>query len=248
MILLLDQGNSRLKWASLTDAGEFLGRGAMASRPGPEELHAVLANVPQGSCRIGLASVLDETERLRITELTRQLVGVTPHTFTSGRESAGLRNGYLEPDRLGVDRWLAMLGARSIAGGALLVVSAGTALTLDAVRADGLHLGGLIVPGRRLQLESLAQGTAGIGLISTQAADGWGQMTDTAVANGVRLALAATVERALIELSRGLDDTCRVVLTGGDAGFVAAGMSVPGVVVDHDLLFRGMLVELLQRH
>lgn len=243
MRLLLDQGNSRLKWLLVAESGEFLARGVcVAGSQLDEELSRVVAFAGQRRITSVALSAVASIEQVQgLSSAVISIVGVVPRIMVSASECAGLHSGYIEPYRLGVDRWMAMLGARSLGGGAWLVVDAGTAMTVDAVSASGSHLGGYIVPGYRMQLSMLATQTAGIGSVTSAGGTGWGRDTVSAVANGVTLAMASLVDRSLVELTKCGDDTCRLVITGGDADLLAPYLK--GVsILDPDLLFRGMLV------
>lgn len=238
MKLLLDQGNSRLKWLLVAENGKFLARGASDADCLPDDFCGGQRGAPLDV--IALGSVASKERRQALCEYLSRTYGVSPVLVSTRKEWAGLHNGYADAARLGVDRWLAMLGARQLGTNAWLVVDAGTALTLDAVNASGVHLGGYIVPGYAMQLSMLAKDTAAVGRSAVVAGTGWGRDTDSAVANGVRLSMIALIERALVELSNGLQDTCRVAITGGDAPMLASGLSCDPVM-DADLVFRGML-------
>lgn len=246
MKFFCDQGNTRLKWALVDPAGRFVLSGAerdsFLSDNTRAQIEAAAGSV--ANLQVGFSSVAPAERRERLRTELRDWGVAQVHVFCTRSARAGLLNGYAEPGLLGVDRWLAMAGAVTSYAGPLLVVDAGTALTLDAVDGAGRHLGGYIVPGLQLQLQALGAGTAHIGQVVADNKIGWGTSTAEAVANGVTLSLVSVVERAAIELSRAVDDTCRLVLTGGDAAVLAAHTVLAGVVVDPQLLFRGMLVEL----
>lgn len=245
MKLLLDQGNSRLKWALVAGRDRFVERGAI-DRDAPLEcvvgLFLELARNHDIDA-VAISAVSSPERRQALCEAVVNGIGITPRVLGSRAACAGLRNGYTDPSRLGVDRWLAMLGARTLGDGPWLVVDAGTAMTVDAVSAEGVHLGGYIVPGYRMQISMLGTRTAGVGDVVPAVGSGWGQETATAVANGVALELASFVDRSSVELTEGGDDTCRLVVTGGDAVLLAPLLRT-GADVDPDLVFRGMLVEL----
>ena len=149
--LLIDIGNSRLKWA-IASGGRLSRQQALdhngrlsSVRRGP--LARAIGSVNSVSC----VSVAAPAMTIALLKQLRQQ-GVPARRFQSRCQQLGLRNGYREAWRLGADRWAAMLGARSLgpARRSLLVVGAGTALTVDLIDQNGRHLGGVIVPGRRL--------------------------------------------------------------------------------------------------
>lgn len=245
MKLLLDQGNSRLKWALVGDRDRFVARGGMDQDAPLEDVVELFLDLARNhNIETAAISAVSSSERRQaLVEAVASSTGITSRIMEPRASGAGLRSGYADPSSLGVDRWLAMLGARTLGGGAWLVVDAGTAMTVDAVSAGGVHLGGYIVPGYRMQISMLGACTARIGKVMPVVGSGWGRETASAVANGVALELAAFVERALVELAGGGDDTCRLIVTGGDAELLAPLLRTASEV-DPDLLFRGMLVEL----
>lgn len=247
MKLLLDLGNTRLKWALVSAQGDFLLRGATSDSAVPPQARDQILDAcgDELISHVALCSVGSSGRGDSLIEFLNQWLGLVPIRVKSREARAGLRNGYADPARLGVDRWMAMLGARTHGNCAWLVVDAGTALTIDAISRDGHHLGGYIVPGYRAQLSLLETATAAVGRADGRPARGWGRDTRSAVLNGVLLSFAALIERARVELAYGLEDTCRVAITGGDAAMLAPHLSCDPLV-DSDLLFRGMLVDLLE--
>lgn len=242
MNLLFDQGNSRLKWAVAEAGGRIVARGAVLSG----DLAAVLSAIalrPEPLQQIAVASVASADSKRWLDELIRRTWGIPPVFCVSGATVTGLKNGYTVPARLGVDRWLAMRGARAAVAGVILVVDAGTALTLDAIAADGAHLGGYIVPGYAMQLRALGQDTAGVGCANEMPGHGLGRDTGLAVANGVLLGLVALIDRAERDLSQAVQGAVSIVMTGGDAGIIAPSLASVAMI-DSDLLFRGMVADL----
>lgn len=221
MITLVDVGNTRIKWA-LLEGGTIGHQGSAAHREWREAALATFAAaLPVGVTRIVAANVAGEGVATRLRDIAAragaalELVAVTPERF-------GVRCAYAEPQRLGVDRWVAVIAAYQQAGGAACVVNAGTALTFDAVDASGAHLGGLIVPGARLLAATLDRNTSDIGATSASGAvpEGLGLLgrsTDAAVAHGAWLALAASVDRAYATVGKALGTPPALYLTGGDA-------------------------------
>jgi type III pantothenate kinase len=222
MIVLVDVGNSRIKWAEL--AGRSLARrGSAVHRDSLEAgLGAFVAALPQATRRIVAANVAGE----RVTEHLRAVVaqrGIELELVAVTHERLGVRCGYDDPARLGVDRWVGVLAAHARTGGAACVVSAGTAVTFDLVDAAGVHRGGLIWPGARLFAAALDRYTSDIGptVEAEQVRRGldlFGRGTDAAVAHGAWLALAAAIDRAVSIARSELGASPRVFVTGGDAG------------------------------
>jgi type III pantothenate kinase len=223
--LLLDLGNSRLKWRRL-DGSVLIDQGALAHADASFDrgLDALAASA--SDCTAWLASVAPEA----LTEqILRQLVAYlkeAPQRVRVRQDTGGLRLAYADPQQLGVDRWLAMLGARRMHAGPCVVALAGTAQTLDAVDAEGRHLGGLIVPGLGLQRRVLTEGP--LFLRGGDAAPVlFADSTAQAVASGPAQALAALIERFAAGVSERCGATPAVLLSGGDAGMLAALLPMP---------------------
>lgn len=243
MILLVDRGNTRLKWACLSGPpGDDVIRFDSGSLG---LLLDELGRMPVPPQQVLLATVGAAEEAAALERELSAVSGCPVRLLRSGERFGRLQNGYRNPGQLGVDRWLAMCGASILCPAAFLVVDAGTALTVDAVDAEGRHLGGFIVPGMGLQARALGGGTAQVGF-QVETVPGrfqWGADTSAAVCGGISQALAALVERCFIELRQRVADTAPLMLTGGDAEALAPHLRVPVRQVP-DLVFRGMLAHL----
>ena len=234
MILLIDAGNTRIKWALMRD-GTWLAEGVLAHGEIPElaaRLHAfpgvrrVLgANVAGPRIAADLADALGEAmpspQWLQATELC-----------------CGVRNGYTLPAQLGPDRWAALIGARRLHGGACLVVSAGTATTVDLLDAQGRFQGGLILPGEELMRRSLARDTAGLPFAEGRY-EAMPRNTADAIASGCLNAQAGAVERMFRQLDPAPDALCLV--SGGGAARLLPLLNVPARHVDN-LVLKGLAV------
>ena len=229
--LLIDQGNTAIKWRMADVNGLGTEGGVVES---VEALGSCLE--PLSWSTVGLSSVAsDETRSALHNKLSA--LGVAP-IFTANTESArlGLRNSYPEPERMGVDRWLAMLAARDGSEDAFCVIDAGTAVTIDIVAADGLHLGGYILPGPALMRRALIMDTARIRVDAEVEPDlAPGRSTTDCVNAGVWRAAYAGVQSVMADFS-----VHRAILTGGGA----AGFLELGVAADYrpDIVLEGLWV------
>ncbi len=263
--LLLDIGNTRLKWALLPaapDAGHrrlaFMLAGALALdsrhrlRPGGGAVLArVLARVPSGVPIVGCNVAGTAIER-QLAALARRASRPPPHWVRSAARAAGVTNAYPEPWRLGVDRWVALIGARAACPGrALLIVSVGTAMTIDLLDARGRHRGGLITPGPRLMVDTLLERTAGIrrraggaAVVADLGADPtafWARDTRGALRAGARQSAAALVARARRVARELLGSAPLLLVTGGGAAAII-GLLPAAARREPDLVLRGLAV------
>jgi len=161
--------------------------------------------------------------------------------ITSGSAECGVTNGYARPEQLGCDRWAALIAARAAAAGPLLVVNAGTALTADALSAEGVFLGGVIVPGLDLMRSALAARLPGLDLAGGRR-ERFPLSTADGVATGTVQALAGAVERMAAELARHSVPRAapRCVLSGGNAAWLAPELNLEVLIVDN-LVLEGLL-------
>lgn len=237
--LLVDLGNSRLKWAQ---HGAGLWRADAVPLDGEENIETLLDRAwgtiakPQ---RVIVCSV-SGPERLRAVEQWAQARwSVAAQVVRPQAEQLGVKNLYRSPQQLGADRWAALIGARGLTASAACVVDAGTAVTVEALSAKGEFLGGAIFPGLRLLRESLARGTEALPAVTVSAADCLGRSTEEAIAAGTLLGLAGAVERLIGEYRRRLGEPVEIFLTGGDAPPLAAHMRVTTTPVP-DLVLKGL--------
>lgn len=210
MLLLLDIGNTRLKWAVFEQGQLALGGAVIHDGKPADALSALDLDEPLS---IRVASVAGPANELALKKVCLARWQQVPQFARAESQRDGLRNGYEQPQRLGVDRWMAMLAAWSAHRSACLVVDAGTALTVDAIDAGGRHLGGLIAAG--LQTSERAV----LGATRFPARDvplpvhaGLGLDTEACVRQGAMLSVLGAIDRAAASVPG-----AQRILTGGDA-------------------------------
>lgn len=232
---LFDLGNTRLKWA-VADAGRLVERGVLAHRaPGFErELAAALDALPLPS-RALLASVAGEDLAARVEAIAARS-GVACERVHTRAEAAGVRIAYSDPSRLGVDRFLSLLGASAAGDGPWLVAGVGTALTVDLLGVDGQHLGGMIAPSPTLMREALAQRAPQLDVADGERRD-FATDTADALVTGCDLAAVGLLVHAQALASRRLGEPPKLLLSGGGAPDLLAALPVshefrPDLVLD----------------
>lgn len=217
--LLIDIGNSRLKWAMAENA-QLIRGGAQLHHGDPaamfEQQASQLAGIPD---EVWFANVAGDAAAERIKSAVSQRWKFNAYQAQVVNGRGGLQLAYANPQRLGIDRWLTMQALWMQYRQALIVVSAGTALTFDAVDANGKHLGGVIAPGL------IAMQTAVLGATRFEAAGpsrrytaGLGADTESCVRQGALHACAGLVDRLA---SRHAPADTLAVISGGDAEVLA---------------------------
>jgi type III pantothenate kinase len=228
MILCIDSGNTRIKWG-VHDGQQWLAQGAMS--------HAEAANLKRPVAdwcpnNIWLSNVAG-AEAARQIRSTLAPWQASIHEASAAAHDLGVTNGYENPAQLGVDRWCALIGARSITTSACLVVMAGTATTIDTLDASGRFCGGLILPGLDLMCRSLASDTAALPLASGQHRKA-PRNTGDAIVSGCLEAQIGAIERAFARISSATDAIC--LLSGGAAPTLSPLLSIPHRHIDNLVL------------
>lgn len=212
-LLLLDVGNSRLKWATVDSSavGARLQSAQSEAHLGePAKLFYTLA-LPQVE-QVWLSQVMGPQHEQSLAEVMQSHFGFAPRIARTATEHLGLHCGYAEPQRLGVDRWLAMLALWSQTQHAFCVVNAGTALTFDAVDEGGQHQGGLIAPGLVTAEKAVLDATRFATRPQTpRYSAGLGRDTESCVRQGALHACTGLIERASRQSAGGR------FISGGDA-------------------------------
>jgi type III pantothenate kinase len=238
--LLVDLGNSRLKWAWSDADGLRVGTPVDHSRPLAAPLAEVWAQPPRVA-RALVASVARPRLEAELAQAIRLHMGVEPEFVASRGEACGVRVAYARPEKLGVDRFLALIALHAQAREPVVLASVGTALVLDALAADGRHLGGLIAPSPTLMQEALLGATARVSASSAARIVEMADDTEDAVRSGCWLAAAALIERFHGEAAKTLGTAPALALAGGAAGDVAPLLRLPARP-EPDLVLRGLAV------
>ena len=243
-VLLVDIGNTRIKWARLD--GRRLGRSQAAPHSRSSSYGPLAKLLRAGSLDAVLISSVAGPEASRPLVQAAKRAKVPVRYVRVSRQEGGVRVGYLEPWRLGVDRFVACVGAHQLFPGVpVLIVGVGTAMTIDLLDARGSHRGGVIIPSPALMIETLFTKTRGIRRRSQGGAPGgggfFGRSTRAGVVSGSRFAAAALIDRAADEAQQVLRRRPLVLIHGGDAPAVRA-LVVTACVGVPDLVLRGLAV------
>lgn len=245
MLLLVDVGNTRLKWAAALPgaaAGDWAAAGTLA-----HDALAALAqqwqSLPQPVTRVLVANVAGAAVAVTIENAlaTAQPASAAPHWFRSQPRCAGVVNGYRDPDQLGCDRFASLIGARHRhPGQPLLVVTAGTATTVDALDPSGRFIGGMILPGLRTMAQSLALNTALLPAVDDASTERlFADNTQEAIISGCIHAQVGAIMQAHAQTPLAL-----CVLSGGAAPYIAAQLPFACERIDN-LVLLGLHVAVL---
>lgn len=224
--LLLDAGNTRLKWA-LCGRGAFLQRGTLNYdwQALPAQFAHQWGGLEKGGrvdklvlCNVAGDRLASPLQRWLETSGLQEIDPLTIENVMAQSQAFGVRCAYRQPAQLGADRWAALVAARQQVAGACCVIDCGTALTIDVLSTEGVHVGGLIAPGMATMRQSLQTNTAHVDVEDTTDRSIF-SVKDTAgaVQAGIMAATAGAVQHVLRQCQeQGLQATTCVV-TGGDA-------------------------------
>jgi type III pantothenate kinase len=247
MLLLIDAGNTRIKWALVASAErriECVGQWAVCGSIERERV-LLLGDAWQGQriARALVSNVAGQGVRDSLDQAMLRAFGLKPvpvEWFASVPQLGGLRNGYRNPAQLGCDRFAGAIGARALfPGRPLLIATCGTATTIDAISADGVFEGGMILPGPGLMAASLARNTAQLPQVPQLAAapERFADNTADAIAAGCLAAQAGAIERAYaLHAAADSQRAAQCVLSGGAAAVIAPHLALPFERVDNLVL------------
>jgi len=250
MKLLLDVGNTAIKWALFGGTGLQDGGRILRSQHAIVDMLTKLWVTSDAPEAIIVASVAGQAFAIEFVAACQQLWGMPPYFIKASAVAHGVTCAYAVPENLGADRWAALIGARAEGVGNICVISAGTAITVDMLNAQGQHLGGLIAPGLGLMRQSLLRDTGKIAASGggerivlpdqSQNPNDWlGLDTASAVGYGVFEAAAGLMMRVEKHLNRQPSLSASVWLTGGHADLLAPAFSAKVNIIP-DLVLRGL--------
>ena len=236
-ILLVDAGNTRIKWA-VREAKGWAEAGAIPTADSASLATAWRSNAP--GTAIACSNVAGDRVKADL-ETAASGIGASLRIIQSRAEQLGVRNGYARPEQLGSDRWAALIAAHAAHPSNQLVVNAGTALTVDALTATGEFRGGIIVPGPALMRHSLDRNTAGLRLAEGAVVD-FPKATADAITSGAIQAAVGAIERMATALERALGEPRpRIVISGGGAAEIVPYLP-RGATVHDNLVLEGLFL------
>lgn len=241
MNLLVDIGNARIKWA-LQDAGKLqVGLPLIRSNKAFKDIARPAWKDLEPPRRVIVSNVAGSDYEKSVRTWIKRRWKVAPEFLCATQKQGGVVNAYKEPARLGADRWASLLAARERYQGPVVIVDCGTAITIDAMAADGRHLGGLIAPGIDLMVSSLTDKAPGIAIADRENQDIvlLGSSTEVGLSGGVLYAAVSLVDRVLLDLKSELGPATKQIITGGDAERIRALLSTQPVY-EPDLVLIGL--------
>ncbi len=236
-ILAVDVGNSYIKWGVSKD---FLwieqGRFAHHEITMLADRWNELKNI---SCVVA-STVSNQFITHQLSSILTSL-GVKIHWIASQSYQCGVTNGYKDYQQLGPDRWAALIAAWNKFYDSCLIVNVGTAMTVDVISRDGIFLGGYIVPGPFLQLQSLKMNTR-INYVTPVYYELFPTATSSAIHSGIVVALTAMIEKTLELFYKHQGyDVQNCILSGGGADFIQSQIEFPFIEIDN-LVLDGLIV------
>ncbi len=239
-MILIDCGNSTLKAQWRDPKGLRASFATSYSAGWTRRLQRWMRDLSADRCY--QASVLDTARQAELDCFLAERFGENMTGFVSERRAGGVTNAYPEPRRLGIDRWLALIGAAGMVDGDCIVIDAGSAITLDLLRADGLHLGGAILPGVNTSLERFKRIFSHIDFGDSRIVeiDTPGSSTEAAIQIDYAHDSVHRLRDLVTCWKKDLDPETRILLAGGDASRIQRELDSACNIVP-DLVFQGML-------
>lgn len=241
MLLLIDAGNTRIKWA-VQRPGQRLGRDSWLASGAVHhgqvmQLAAHWQALPQAITHALISNVAGSAMADQLSDLLAA-AGVPTSALTwfgALPECAGVRNGYRHPRQLGSDRFASLVGAHYLfPKEALLIATCGTATTIDALDEHGQFVGGMILPGLGLMAQSLALNTAQLPAVSSESVKHlFADNTQDAIISGCLIAQVGAITQAR---QRHASSAARCIISGGAAAYIAPNLPKPCEQIDNLVL------------
>jgi type III pantothenate kinase len=234
--LLIDMGNSRLKWA-VSEAGQLsIGKAIQNERLNHHTLLKLWQELTPPK-RVVVASVAANQHQDTVLEVAQSLwTDIEITQVRSQAQGFGVTNAYLQPKKLGVDRWLALIAAKQLYHAPVCIVDCGTAITIDLLDKDGCHLGGFISAGLTLMKKSLVSGTNALYSDNSTYPLIPAKATEAAIYGGTLYAALGLIS----QISANYPDSL-LILTGGDAELIAEHLNCQAIIRPN-LVLRGLAV------
>jgi len=243
MLLLIDAGNTQIKWALLkadqaSKLGDWMQAGSLSHQ---EFLSSLGASSPWSTFavkRIVVSNVAGDVLRDHLVSSFHYENHVVEWVVPEAQR-AEIKNQYRNPTQLGSDRFAAAIAARVLfPNQALIIATCGTALTIDAITADGNFIGGMIAPGLKLMAQSLAHNTAQLPDVSenTTLAAHFADHTEAAIVSGCLAAQAGAIEYAVRDFVATMNAEPLCILSGGAAKYIIPSLRIPHQAVDNLVL------------
>lgn len=246
MILVVDMGNTRIKWRVI-DGRNTVVQGYVTSDAHLSVLNDAVGGYQHLIKRVLVASVLSPDVEDRFLSWCADFLKIEAQFMRTQLHECGVYNGYDDPKLLGVDRWLALVAGFNRTGKASVIVSCGTAVTVDMVASTGMHIGGYIAPGVNLVLGSLNRGTHLVraDFDSSLLKLNPGRNTQAATHGALAAMLVGLIENALVQLRQfEVTDDIAVLVSGGDGQTIAPLFE--GAKFIPDLVLEGLVDIALQ--
>lgn len=235
--LLIDVGNTRLKWG-LAKGGEIIaGQPFVHQQTGQHELFETWKTLSPPDI-LAISCVASSLQLESVKSVAASLWPKAEIISAQSQANAfGVTNAYIHPEKLGVDRWLSLIAVRQQYPSVdVSIVDCGTAITIDMMDADGFHQGGLICPGLTLMKKSLALGTEALQFNPENYPAGPANFTEAAIYSGTLWAVLGLIEHSL-----GEQENRQLIMTGGDAELIAEQLHCRPII-DSDLVLRGLAI------
>ncbi len=239
MKILVDIGNTRLKWATVQGNEYEHGIPLLHQHKKFQlELHNLWSDLKDTPKILAISCVGKYELVLLIQEVAKQLWPEIEFFIPSvTKKNLGVKNGYRQPEKLGLDRWLALIAVREKVQMPACIIDCGTAITIDFIDANGQHLGGIICPGLLLMKQSLAESTEQLPFSVRQSLLGLANHTRGGIYSGTMYAVLGMIEKILSTQDR---RGTKVFLTGGDAEMISQELPMEHTIEPH-LVLQGLL-------
>ncbi len=239
--LLVDIGNTRVKWA-LARAADFIEQNRFVWELGAMQR---LLDCQWGQLdrpeSIAISNVAGDVIEEAVTDWCRKNWSINPDIAVVSRKACGVTNSYSQPQQLGIDRWLAILGGWSMVKGSVCVIDCGSAVTIDVLDANGVHQGGLIAPGLSLSARALTDHTHALNAEVRKNFPMLASSTEDAINSGCYHQFIGGIQYMIGRIRQQFGSSIQFIITGGDAEQVIHAID-DELISEPDLVLKGLML------
>ena len=249
----MDVGNTRIKYCLFDNEKSIESHSLVHNQRYKDVLKSGWTKMNKPD-EVWVSNVAGEAAKNEILEYCVSHWGIQAHFVEVEKQFDGINNHYEHLEQMGVDRWLAVIGARNIfPDGAVIVVDAGTAVNIELLTGDNQYMGGVILPGMNLMYQALMGNThISEAKLDKSALDNLamvpaiGQSTEQCVNAGVQYGLLGAVERTIRAMQAGLSEKTKLLITGSGAAWLYENLQgtlsndTDDLVVESNLVLLGL--------
>ncbi len=248
MILAIDIGNTNIVIGAIDDKKTYFVERVTTNHNKTDLEYAVniknvleIHNIPLSDISGGIISSVVPPLNATLRSAIKKIFGFEPMLVGSGMKT-GMNILMDNPKTVGADMIVDSVAAIKSYPCPIIIIDMGTATTMSVVDHGGNYIGGVILPGLKVSLDSLSGKTAQLPYISLDIPGSViGKNTIDCMRAGIMYGNAAMIDGIIDRMEKELGASASLVATGGLAKFITP-LCRHAIAYEDDLLLKGLLI------